>query len=193
LLGSVTEDLPINIVPVAGQGNVEKFFKKLYPEILDYKDEIGGNVVCLVDTDSRLPSPAGYENNAAHRLWFKRLNNDKNGTQLRALNDSSSGGLTSIEDVLPALPFIRALQIFESEMPIDLLALSAKPDQDIYFFHMDLRASEHEQLRAFLAERHSGRKMRLAKEFRSVYQPDVHGVPDWVDEIIAIFVGRSSQ
>ena len=181
--------LNIKIVPVAGIKKVFGFYKKLYPEINDHKENVKGKIICLIDTDNALPNPDGLSDSAAEgMLWFKRLHNNDEKAHLLNLKEPIVSQPTSIEDVLPSQPFINALKQLDDDLPFDLeSSVSENASRLNSYYALSLREEERREFKEFFREREGGRKLQLAKAFCKEYDASKDGQPDWITEIIKIF------
>ena len=174
-------DNRLRIVPVGGAGEIKRLYSHLSTSYEDFKDEIGGVIILLSDTDPQL---VRYETKNFDRLYCKRIVNCEAERKTKLVNIESNpvSPRTEIEHCLNGVYFIETLKYFvkDNDGPLSFLhELDVSGENDSYF-SLDLKPSQMGAVDNFLDLENN--KYHVARKYVDILPGNSH-TPEWIDDI----------
>lgn len=181
----------LRIIPVGGAASVKKIYENLIVTYEDFKNEVNGKVILLIDTDTQVLE---FEtNNSKHKniKCFRILNEPhKKGITLVDVNSNKKSPKTEIEDALDGEIMIKTLwnlkDQFSPHLDDFLEFMSGEKlanDANSSFFSLDLKPSRQEQLDQIFKLK--GFKFKFAEIYckNTEFEDEI---PEWIREIKAM-------
>lgn len=174
----------LRIIPVGGASQIKRIYQNLLVTYEDFKKDIKGNVILLMDTDASLVEFETKNNDLKHLKCFRIVNDDtKNETILIDVHKTPKTPKTEIEDVLCGKTFFKALNQFAGDADIDEFISTVNTEnvttQSVYY-SLDLSPSKQQNLSKIF------KKGNFKFEFSEKYIESIsndHISPKWISEI----------
>lgn len=181
----------LNIIPVGGAGEVRRIYESFHVAIKEFKSELFGKILFLIDTDAELNQfeTFKYKNTLVQRLINK--DEDKN-CHLVKVKGGPTAPVTDIEKVLNGEVYLKTLNDFKREYSeLNFLPESISDEKKVLnsYYSMDLRMSEQSIIDDFF------KKPRIKYLFAKKYVANAlhmeHVVNlNWVNQIASFFKGE---
>jgi predicted ATP-dependent endonuclease of OLD family len=174
----------LRIIPVGGAKQIKRIYQNLLVTYEDFKKDIKGNVILLMDTDASLVEFETKNNDLKHLKCFRIVNDDtKNETILIDVHKTPKTPKTEIEDVLCGKTFFKALNQFAGDAAIDEFISTVNTEtvttQSVYY-SLDLSPRKQQSLSKIF------KKGNFKFEFSEKYIESIsddHITPKWISEI----------
>ena len=180
----------LRIIPVGGAAAVKKIYQNLLVTYDDFKKEVKGKIMMLLDTDTSLVEFETKNNNHDNLKCYRIVNDDKlNKTILVDVHKNPKSPKTEIEDSLCGKTFFQALNYFKKsssdiENFIDSYDDKTITEESVYY-SLDLSPSKHKQLNSIFKE--EGFKFKFSEKYCELIDTN-HKVPEWIIEIKNYFI-----
>lgn len=178
------ESKKLRIIPVGGASQIKRIYQNLLVTYEDFKKDVKGNVVLLMDTDANLVEFETKNNEHKHLKCFRIVNDDsKSETILSDVHKTPKTPKTEIEDVLCGETFFEVLNKFSGDHDIDEFIASINVEnvttQSVYY-SLDLGPKKQQALSKIF------KKGNFKFEFSEKYIESIsekHIVPKWITEL----------
>lgn len=174
----------LRIIPVGGAAQIKRIYQNLLVTYEDFKKDIKGNVILLMDTDSSLVEFETKNNDLKHLKCFRIVNDDsKNETILIDVHKTPKSPKTEIEDVLCGKTFFKALKQFAGEVDIDAFISSINNETvttESVYYSLDLSPSKQQNLSKIFKK--GNFKFEFSEKYINSIEED-HIIPKWIEEI----------
>ncbi|UOG75252.1 ATP-binding protein [Hymenobacter tibetensis] len=165
-------DSNLKILPVGGYKEVKKIYESLISPMNDPDYSIKGTVYCLIDTDTEILK---VEVKSIKNLYFKRLLNKQQETELVNIDSNASTPPTEIEDCLNPKIYFKTLQSFadKDEDIKNILATNEYNSQaKVSGDTLDLKPSQQKLLKGFFDKNMGMNKVLFAKQYVEISNLD---------------------
>lgn len=178
------ESKKLRIIPVGGATQIKRIYQNLLVTYEDFKKDVKGNVILLMDTDASLVEFESKNNEHKHLKCFRIVNDDsRNETILIDVHKTPKTPKTEIEDVLCGKTFFEALKSFSGDTDIDEFIKSVVTENvttESVYYSLDLSPKKQQSLSKIF------KKGNFKFEFSEKYIEcitDEHITPKWILEI----------
>ena len=178
------ESKKLRIIPVGGATQIKRIYQNLLVTYEDFKKDVKGNVILLMDTDASLVEFETKNNEHKHLKCFRIVNDDsKNETILIDVHKTPKTPKTEIEDVLCGKTFFKALNKFSGDADIDAFIESVTLENvtiEPVYYSLDLSPKKQQALSKIF------KKGNFKFEFSEKYIECIneeHIVPKWIEQL----------
>jgi predicted ATPase len=176
----------LRIIPVGGAPQIKRIYQNLVVTYEDYKRQVQGKVLLLMDTDAKVVEFETINNANPNLKCFRIVNDiDKKDARLVDVHDNLKSPKTELEDVLCGKTFYETLQTFSPNDEIDkLLGMidSKQIDNKSVYFSLDMSPAKQSLLDSIF--NHPGMKFEFAKRYNKINETED---PEWITEIKRFF------
>ncbi len=185
-LKDLIEEKNLRVLPVGGRDNVNKFYRYLLTPISDSQVDIGGKIVCLIDTDRdvidvNIPD----DNRAKKRIKFLRLLNQDGEISLVRSDSNIVNPPTEIEHALHPFTFKATLkEVADEKLSSVLEDLSENGAAKISAEAYDMYDRQKKELKGFFNRNKGGNKLQFAQAYvekDDSYKTD--RTPEWIEDL----------
>lgn len=174
----------LRIIPVGGAAQIKKIYKNLLVSYEDFKNDVKGKVILLMDTDVSLVEFETKNNNHKNLKCFRLVNDDKSQkTKLVDVHQLPKTPKTEIEDVLCGATFFKALKLFSKDNDVSDFINSvdeSKIDSNAVYYSLDLSPRKQKKLSEVFKKQDF--KFAFAEKYISIIdESDVE--PSWISEL----------
>ncbi|MBO6623153.1 MAG: AAA family ATPase [Balneola sp.] len=182
-LKDLVEEKNLRVLPVGGRDNVNKFYQYLLTPISDSEVDIGGKIVCLIDTDKDLIDVSIPDNKRAKkRIKFLRLLNQSGEISLVQADSKIVNPPTEIEHALHPFTFKSTLkEVADKKMSGVLKEIEENKKATISAEAYDMYDRQKKELKAFFNRKNGENKLIFAEAYVDKdrdYKTD--RIPEWV-------------
>ncbi|WP_299780855.1 AAA family ATPase [uncultured Formosa sp.] len=178
------ENKKLRIIPVGGATQIKRIYQNLLVTYNDFKKDVKGTVILLMDTDASLVEFETLNSNHKNLKCFRIVNDDsKNETILVDVNKTPKTPKTEIEDVLCGKTFFDALNKFTGDEDIDKFISTINIDNittESVYYSLDLSPRKQQALSKIF------KKGNFKFEFSEKYIESIseeHIIPKWIEEL----------
>jgi predicted ATP-dependent endonuclease of OLD family len=178
------ESKKLRIIPVGGAVQIKKIYQNLLVTYDDFKKEVKGNVILLMDTDASLVEFETMNSNHQHLKCFRIVNDDsKNKTILVDVHKTPKTPKTEIEDVLCGKTFFATLKTFSPDNDIDNFIDSvdeSKVTEESVYYSLDLSPKKQKNLSEIFKK--DNFKFDFSEKYCQLIDKN-HTTPSWISEL----------
>lgn len=174
----------LRIIPVGGAPQIKRIYQNLLVTYEDFKKDVKGNVILVMDTDAGLVEFETKNNEHKHLKCYRIVNDDsKNDTILVDVHKTPKTPKTEIEDVLCGKTFFEALKMFSGDADVDEFIQSvtfADVTTESVYYSLDLSPKKQQFLSKIF------KKDNFKFEFSEKYIEcinEAHIVPKWIEQL----------
>ena len=174
----------LRIIPVGGATQIKRIYENLLVTYKDFKKDVKGTVILLMDTDISLVEFETNNNNHEHLKCFRIVNDDKkNETTLVDVHKTPKAPKTEIEDVLCGKTFFEALKKFAGDNDIDNFISSIDEDNittESVYYSLDISPKKQQKLSEIFKK--GNFKFEFSEKYIELISEE-HTVPKWITEL----------
>ncbi len=183
----IREETKLRIIPVGGAKEVKRIYQNLLVTYEDFKKNVKGKVILLIDTDRELMNFETHNKSHKNLLCYRMVNNESTfNTELVNVHSNPKSPKTEIEDVLNGKIFFETLLEFKDvyeEIDTILDGLEEVEEKPTYFA-LDLSPSKQRILEELFDK--DNMKFDFAKKYCKKISSS-YKEPAWINEIRMLF------
>ncbi|WP_421978704.1 AAA family ATPase [Roseivirga seohaensis] len=175
------KDKKLRIIPVGGATQIKKIYQHLLVTYEDFKKDVKGNVILIMDTDTKLVDFTANNNEHDHLKCFRIVNDDStNKTILIDVHKTPKTPKTEIEDVLCGKTFYNTLIQFVDDPEIQTFIETideSKVTEESVYYSLDLSPKQQREISTIFKK--SNFKFDFSKKYCELID-DNHKIPEWI-------------
>lgn len=178
------ESKKLRIIPVGGASQIKRIYQNLLVTYEDFKKDVKGNVILLMDTDASLVEFETKNSDHKHLKCFRIVNDDsKNETILIDVHKTPKTPKTEIEDVLCGETFFKALKEFSEVEEINEFLDTVNAEnvtKESVYYSLDLSPKKQQALSKIF--KNGNFKFEFSEKYIESINEE-HVVPKWITQL----------
>jgi predicted ATPase len=176
----------LRIIPVGGAPQIKKIYQNLLVTYDDFKKDVKGKVILLMDTDTKLVE-FETKNNDHNNLKCFRIVNYQNKTILVDVNKTPKTPKTEIEDALCGKTFFEALKMFSADEEVLKFIQTINEEEvteESVYYSLDISSKKEQALSKIFKK--DNFKFEFSENYCKKIESD-HTIPEWIIELKGYF------